>query len=98
MSYRHNVDFSYIYPDNIEYAENFNEHAVEEWSSPSYVAQPAIERSARYSGSFCMRPRARTAGRPNADALGEQRQNRIPICPMASAAAALAGPLHTADQ
>jgi citrate synthase len=45
MSYRHNVGFPYVYPDNdLSYAENFM-NMLWKMVEPKYVANPAIARA-----------------------------------------------------
>jgi len=91
MSYRHNVGFPYVYPDNdLNYAENFM-NMLWKMVEPKYVANPAIARALdilfilhadheQNCGTHAMR--------------SVSSAQTDPYLSMASAAAALAGPLH----
>jgi citrate synthase len=91
MSYRHNVGFPYIYPDNdLTYAENFM-NMLWKMVEPKYVANPVIARALDIlfilhadHEQNCSTNAMRAVGSSHAD----------PYLATASAAAALSGPLH----
>jgi citrate synthase len=91
MSYRHNVGFPYVYPDNdLSYAENFM-NMLWKMVEPKYVAHPAIARALDVlfilhadHEQNCSANAMRAVGSSQAD----------PFLATAAAAAALAGPLH----
>jgi citrate synthase len=91
MSYRHNVGFPYVYPDNdLSYTENFM-NMLWKMVEPKYVAHPAIARALDIlfilhadHEQNCSTSVMRSVGSSEAD----------PYLSVASAASALAGPLH----
>jgi citrate synthase len=91
MSYRHNVGFPYVYPDNdLSYTENFM-NMLWKMVEPKYVAQPAIARALDIlfilhadHEQNCGTNAMRSVSSSQAD----------PYLSVASAASALAGPLH----
>ena len=91
MSYRHNVGFPYVYPDNdLSYTENFM-NMLWKMVEPKYVAQPAIARALDIlfilhadHEQNCGTNAMRSVGSAHTD----------PYLSTAAAAAALAGPLH----
>ena len=91
MSYRHNVGFPYVYPDNdLSYTENFM-NMLWRMVEPKYVAQPAIARALDIlfilhadHEQNCSTAAMRSVGSSQTD----------PYLAVASAASALAGPLH----
>ncbi len=91
MSYRHNVGFPYVYPDNdLSYTENFM-NMLWKMVEPKYVAQPAIARALDIlfilhadHEQNCSTNAMRSVGSSQTD----------PYLAVASAASALAGPLH----
>jgi citrate synthase len=91
MSYRHNVGFPYVYPDNdLSYAENFM-NMLWKMVEPKYVANPAIARALDIlfilhadHEQNCSTNAMRSVSSSQAD----------PYLSVASAASALAGPLH----
>jgi citrate synthase len=91
MSYRHNVGFPYVYPDNdLSYTENFM-NMLWKMVEPKYVAQPAIARALDIlfilhadHEQNCSTNAMRSVSSSQAD----------PYLSVASAASALAGPLH----
>ena len=91
MSYRHNVGFPYVYPDNdLSYTENFM-NMLWKMVEPKYVANPAIARALDIlfilhadHEQNCSTNAMRAVSSSQAD----------PYLSVASAASALAGPLH----
>jgi citrate synthase len=91
MSYRHNVGFPYVYPDNdLGYAENFM-NMLWKMVEPKYVANPVIARALDIlfilhadHEQNCSTNAMRSVGSSQTD----------PYLAVASAASALAGPLH----
>src|ERR1700722_5213709 len=91
MSYRHNVGFPYVYPDNdLSYTENFM-NMLWKMVEPKYVAHPAIARALDIlfilhadHEQNCSTNAMRSVSSSQAD----------PYLSVASAASALAGPLH----
>ena len=91
MSYRHNVGFPYIYPDNdLTYPENFM-NMLWRMVEPKYAANPVIARALDVlfvlhadHEQNCSTNAMRAIGSAQAD----------PYLAIASAAAALSGPLH----
>jgi citrate synthase len=91
MSYRHIVGFPYIYPDNdLTYTENFM-NMLWKMVEPKYVANPVIARALDIlfilhadHEQNCSTNAMRAVGSSQAD----------PYLAIASAAAALSGPLH----
>jgi len=91
MSYRHNVGFPYVYPDNdLNYTENFM-NMLWKMVEPKYVAQPAIARALDIL--FILHADHEQNCSANAmRAVGSSQTD--PYLAVASAASALAGPLH----
>ena len=91
MSYRHNLGFPYVYPDNdLSYPENFM-NMLWRMVEPKYAANPAIARALDIlfilhadHEQNCSTSAMRAVGSSETD----------PYLAMAAAAAALAGPLH----
>jgi len=91
MSYRHNVGFPYVYPDNdLTYTENFM-NMLWKMVEPKYAANPVIARALDIlfilhadHEQNCSTNTMRAVGSSQAD----------PYLATASAAAALSGPLH----
>ena len=91
MSYRYNVGFPYVYPDNdLSYTENFM-NMLWKMVEPKYVANPVISRALDIlfilhadHEQNCGTATMRTVSSAQTD----------PYLATASAAAALAGPLH----
>ena len=91
MSYRHNVGFPYVYPDNdLSYTENFM-NMLWKMVEPKYVAHPAIARALDIlfilhadHEQNCSTSAMRSVGSSETD----------PYLAVASAASALAGVLH----
>ena len=91
MSYRHNVGFPYIYPDNeLTYPENFM-NMLWRMVEPKYAANPVIARALDVlfilhadHEQNCSTNAMRAVGSAQAD----------PYLAVASAASALSGPLH----
>jgi citrate synthase len=91
MSYRHNVGFPYIYPDNdLTYPENFM-NMLWKMVEPKYAANPVIARALDVlfilhadHEQNCSTNAMRAVGSAQAD----------PYLAIASAASALSGPLH----
>ncbi len=91
MSYRHNVGFPYVYPDNdLTYAENFM-NMLWKMVEPKYAANPVIARALDIlfilhadHEQNCSANAMRAVGSSQAD----------PYLSTAAAAAALSGPLH----
>ena len=91
MSYRYNVGFPYVYPDNdLSYTENFM-NMLWKMVEPKYVANPVLARALDIlfilhadHEQNCGTSAMRTVGSAQTD----------PYLATASAAAALAGPLH----
>ena len=91
MSYRYNVGFPYVYPDNdLSYTENFM-NMLWKMVEPKYVANPVISRALDIlfilhadHEQNCGTATMRTVASAQTD----------PYLATASAAAALAGPLH----
>ena len=74
MSYRHNVGFPYVYPDNdLSYTENFM-NMLWKMVEPKYVANPALGAGARHSLYSARRPR--TELQHQRHALGQQLAGR----------------------
>ena len=91
MSYRHNVGFPYVYPDNdLNYAENFM-NMLWKMVEPKYVANPAIARALDIL--FILHADHEQNCGTNAMRSVSSAQTD-PYLSMASAASALAGPLH----
>jgi len=91
MSYRHNVGFPYVYPDNdLNYAENFM-NMLWKMVEPKYVANPAIARALDIL--FILHADHEQNCGTNAMRSVSSAQTD-PYLSMSSAAAALAGPLH----
>jgi len=91
MSYRHNVGFPYVYPDNdLSYTENFM-NMLWKMVEPKYVAHPAISRA--LDVLFILHAdHEQNCGTNAMRAVGSAQTD--PYLATASAAAALAGPLH----
>src|SRR6202140_3296538 len=91
MSYRHNVGFPYVYPDNdLSYTENFM-NMLWKMVEPKYVANPVLSKALDIvfilhadHEQNCGTSAMRTVGSAQTD----------PYLATASAASALAGPLH----
>ncbi len=91
MSYRHNVGFPYVYPDNdLTYPENFM-NMLWKMVEPKYAANPVIARALDIlfvlhadHEQNCSTNAMRAVGSSHTD----------PYLAIASAAAALSGPLH----
>ncbi|MBI3645169.1 MAG: citrate synthase [Acidobacteriales bacterium] len=91
MSYRHNVGFPYVYPDNdLTYTENFM-NMLWKMVEPKYVANPVIARALDIlfilhadHEQNCSTNAMRAVGSSHTD----------PYLATAAAAAALSGPLH----
>ena len=91
MSYRHNLGFPYVYPDNdLTYAENFM-NMLWKMVEPKYVANPVLARALDIlfilhadHEQNCSANTMRSVGSSHAD----------PYLATAAAAAALSGPLH----
>ena len=91
MSYRHSLGFPYVYPDNdLSYTENFM-NMLWKMVEPKYVANPALARALDIlfilhadHEQNCSTNAMRSVGSSQAD----------PYLSVASAASALAGPLH----
>jgi len=91
MTYRHNVGFPYVYPDNdLSYTENFM-NMLWKMVEPKYAANPAIARALDIlfilhadHEQNCSANTMRAVGSSHAD----------PYLTTAAACAALAGPLH----
>ena len=91
MSYRHNVGFPYVYPDNdLSYTENFM-NMLWKMVEPKYVANPVLARALDIlfilhadHEQNCSTNAMRSVGSAQTD----------PYLSTASAASALAGPLH----
>src|SRR5580698_2731764 len=91
MSYRHSVRFPYVYPDNdLSYPENFM-NMLWKMVEPNYVANPAIARALDIL--FILHADHEQNCGTNAMRSVSSAQTD-PYLSMASAAAALAGPLH----
>ncbi|MGA7295695.1 MAG: citrate synthase [Terriglobales bacterium] len=91
MSYRHNVGFPYIYPDNdLTYPENFM-NMLWKMVEPKYVANPVIARALDIL--FVLHADHEQNCSANAmRAVGSSQSD--PYLATAAAAAALSGPLH----
>jgi citrate synthase len=91
MSYRHNVGFPYVYPDNdLTYAENFM-NMLWKMVEPKYAANPVIARALDIL--FILHADHEQNCSANAmRAVGSAQTD--PYLATAAAAAALAGPLH----
>ena len=91
MSYRHNVGFPYVYPDNdLSYAENFM-NMLWKMVEPKYVANPVLARALDIL--FILHADHEQNCSTNAmRAVGSAQTD--PYLSVAAAAAALAGPLH----
>jgi len=91
MSYRHNVGFPYVYPDNdLSYTENFM-NMLWKMVEPKYAANPVLARALEIlfilhadHEQNCGTNVMRSVGSAQAD----------PYLAIASAASALSGPLH----
>ena len=91
MSYRHNLGFPYVYPDNdLTYPENFM-NMLWKMVEPKYVANPVLARAIDIlfilhadHEQNCSTSTMRAVGSSHAD----------PYLATAAAAAALSGPLH----
>jgi citrate synthase len=91
MSYRHNVGFPYVYPDNdLSYTENFM-NMLWKMVEPKYVAHPAISRA--LDVLFILHADHEQNCGTNAMRAVSSAQTD-PYLSTAAAAAALAGPLH----
>jgi citrate synthase len=91
MSYRHNVGFPYVYPDNdLNYAENFM-NMLWKMVEPKYVANPALARALDIL--FILHADHEQNCGTNAMRAVASAQTD-PYLATASAASALAGPLH----
>ncbi|HXC42696.1 MAG TPA: citrate synthase [Candidatus Dormibacteraeota bacterium] len=91
MSYRHNVGFPYVYPDNdLSYAENFM-NMLWKMVEPKYLANPAIARALDIL--FILHADHEQNCGTNAMRSVASAQTD-PYLSTASAASALAGPLH----
>ncbi len=91
MSYRHNVGFPYVYPDNdLSYAENFM-NMLWKMVEPKYLANPAIARALDIL--FILHADHEQNCGTNAMRSVASAQTD-PFLATASAASALAGPLH----
>jgi citrate synthase len=91
MSYRHNVGFPYVYPDNdLSYPENFM-NMLWKMVEPKYLANPAIARALDIL--FILHAdHEQNCGTNAMRAVGSAQTD--PYLATASAASALAGPLH----
>jgi citrate synthase len=91
MSYRHNVGFPYVYPDNeLTYPENFM-NMLWKMVEPKYAANPVIARALDIL--FILHADHEQNCSTNAmRAVGSSQSD--PYLAAASAAAALSGPLH----
>ncbi len=91
MSYRHNVGFPYIYPDNeLSYPENFM-NMLWKMVEPKYLANPVIARALDIL--FILHADHEQNCSTNAmRAVGSSQSD--PFLATAAAAAALSGPLH----
>jgi citrate synthase len=91
MSYRHNVGFPYVYPDNeLTYPENFM-NMLWKMVEPKYAANPVIARALDIL--FVLHADHEQNCSTNAmRAVGSSQSD--PYLAAASAAAALSGPLH----
>ncbi len=91
MSYRHNVGFPYVYPDNdLSYPENFM-NMLWKMVEPKYVANPALARALDIL--FILHADHEQNCGTNAMRSVASAQTD-PYLSTASAASALAGPLH----
>jgi citrate synthase len=91
MSYRHNVGFPYVYPDNdLSYTENFM-NMLWKMVEPKYLANPAIARALDIL--FILHADHEQNCGTNAMRSVASAQTD-PFLSTAAAAAALAGPLH----
>ena len=74
MSYRHNVGFPYVYPDNdLSYTENFM-NMLWRMVEPKYVANPVLARALDIL--FILHADHEQNCGTNAMRVGEQRANR----------------------
>jgi citrate synthase len=91
MSYRHNVGFPYVYPDNdLSYTENFM-NMLWKMVEPKYVANPVLARALDIL--FILHAdHEQNCGTNAMRSVGSAQTD--PYLSTASAAAALAGPLH----
>jgi citrate synthase len=91
MSYRHNEGLPYVYPDNdLNYTENFM-NMLWKKVEPKYVANPTLSRALDIL--FILHAdHEQNCGTNAMRAVGSAQTD--PFLSMASAAAALAGPLH----
>jgi citrate synthase len=91
MSYRHNVGFPYVYPDNdLSYTENFM-NMLWKMVEPKYVANPVLARALDIL--FILHAdHEQNCGTNAMRSVGSSQTD--PYLAAASAASALAGPLH----
>jgi len=91
MSYRHNVGFPYIYPDNeLSYPENFM-NMLWKMVEPKYLANPVIARALDIL--FILHAdHEQNCSTNSMRAVGSSQSD--PFLATAAAAAALSGPLH----
>jgi citrate synthase len=91
LSYRHNVGFPYVYPDNdLSYTENFM-NMLWKMVEPKYVANPVLCR-ARDILFILHADHEQNCGTNAMRSVGSAQTD--PYLCLASAASALAGPLH----
>ena len=91
LSYRHNVGFPYVYPDNdLSYTENFM-NMLWKMVEPKYVANPVLSRALDIL--FILHADHEQNCGTNAMRSVGSAQTDPYLC-LASAASALAGPLH----
>jgi citrate synthase len=91
LSYRHNVGFPYVYPDNdLSYTENFM-NMLWRMVEPKYVANPVLSRALDIL--FILHAdHEQNCGTNAMRSVGSAQTD--PYLSLASAASALAGPLH----
>jgi len=91
MSYRHNLGFPYVYPDNdLSYTENFM-NMLWRMVEPKYAANPVLARALEVL--FILHAdHEQNCGTNAMRSVGSAQTN--PYLCVASAASALAGPLH----
>ncbi len=91
MSYRHSLGFPYVYPDNdLSYTENFM-NMLWKMVEPKYAANPVLARALEVL--FILHAdHEQNCGTSVMRAVGSARTS--PYLSIASAASALAGPLH----
>src|ERR1700730_2252943 len=91
LSYRHNVGFPYVYPDNdLSYTENFM-NMLWKMVEPKYVANPVLSRALDIL--FILHAdHEQNCGTNAMRSVGSAQTD--PYLSLASAASALAGPLH----